>query len=362
MSYRLIRELFPGPIDIVGDIHGEIDALRDLLRHLGYDRGGVHPQGRRLVFIGDLTDRGPDSPAVIELVADLVSRGLAQCVLGNHELNLMRKARKEGNGWYFDDNQDHRKKKFLNSMPVDAKKRPSIEAFLSSLPLALERADLRVVHAAWHAGSIADIRSSRLSALELYDLHHDRALRLGEDTGLAHRAEAEERSIGDGFTDPDRPIPLLPGVAALDALYQDANPVRIVTSGLERVAERVFFASGKWRMVDRFSWWDEYRDVTPVIIGHYWRWPITGARETYSRGEPDLFKEHAVHHWFGEKDNVFCVDFAVGARYKERADGPKAGFECRLAAVRWPEQGLVFDDGRTFELAGRSMEPVGSME
>jgi hypothetical protein len=50
------------------------------------------------------------------------------------------------------------------------------------------------------------------------------------------------------------------------------------------------------------------------------------------------------------------VDFAVGARYKERADGPKAGYECRLAAVRWPERELVFDDGRTFKLAEGSTE------
>ena len=358
MSCRLIRELSPGPIDIVGDIHGEMDALQDLLKYLGYDRGGVHPQGRHLVFIGDLTDRGPDSPAVIELVSGLVSRGLAQCVLGNHELNLLRKARKEGNGWYFDDNQDHRKRKFLDSKPVDAEKRSSIEVFLSSLPLALERADLRVVHAAWHAGSIDDIRSSTLSAIELYDVHHDRALRLGEDTGLAQRAKIEAHSIGDGLTDPDSVPPLLPGLAALDALYQDANPVRIVTSGLERVAERVFFASGKWRMVDRFPWWDEYRDATPVIIGHYWRWPTAAARDAYSRGEPDLFQKHAAHHWFGASGSVFCVDFAVGARYKERAGDPKTGFQCHLAAVRWPEQDLVFDDGRTFKLAGRSNEPA----
>jgi hypothetical protein len=134
------------------------------------------------------------------------------------------------------------------------------------------------------------------------------------------------------------------------------EPTRDIDSGLERVAERVFFASGKWRMVDRFPWWYEYRDATPVIIGHYWRWPTAAARDAYSRGEPDLFKKHAAHHWFGARENVFCVDFAVGARYKERADGPKTGYGCRLAAVRWPERGLVFDDGRTFKLAEGSTE------
>jgi hypothetical protein len=67
----------------------------------------------------------------------------------------------------------------------------------------------------------------------------------------------------------------------LDALHQDANPVSIVTSGLERMAERVFFASGKWRMVDRYRWWNDCQESTPVIIGHYWRWPIREAQEAY---------------------------------------------------------------------------------
>jgi len=31
----LIQPLFDGPLDIVGDVHGEIDALRSLMRHLG---------------------------------------------------------------------------------------------------------------------------------------------------------------------------------------------------------------------------------------------------------------------------------------------------------------------------------------
>ena len=70
----LVRPLFAGPIDIVGDIHGEIDALLALLHHLGYAEDGIHAQGRRLVFVGDLTDRGPDSPSVVSLVGRLRRR------------------------------------------------------------------------------------------------------------------------------------------------------------------------------------------------------------------------------------------------------------------------------------------------
>jgi hypothetical protein len=346
MKDGLIQELFAGPIDIVGDIHGEIEALWDLLKQLGYDRDGVHPDGRRLVFIGDLTDRGPDSPAVIDVVSGLVSRQLAQCVLGNHELNILRDADKEGNGWYFDDNHDHREGKFRDCRSLDAEKRPGVRAFLSGLPIALEHNDLRLVHAAWHGPSIDDVRSSPLSAVELYYLYHRRAVQLGTDTGLASRAKVEKESIGDRLKDRDAVVPILPALSSLDALYQDANPVCIATSGLERVAQDAFFAGGKWRMVDRYQWWQDYQDDVPVIVGHYWRWPTDSARETYSRGEADLFKEHAVHHWLGAKRNVFCVDFAVGARHKERTDGATDNFECRLAAVRWPEQKLVFDDGK----------------
>ena len=68
------------------------------------------------------------------------------------------------------------------------------------------------------------------------------------------------------------------------------------------------------------------------------------------RGEPDLFGAYPPNAWFGAKKNVFCVDFAVGARYKERAGGGVPPFECRLGAVRWPEQELVMDDGTRMTL------------
>ena len=38
----LVRKLFDGPIDIVGDVHGESGCLLNLLDRLGYDANGVH--------------------------------------------------------------------------------------------------------------------------------------------------------------------------------------------------------------------------------------------------------------------------------------------------------------------------------
>ncbi|KUN16724.1 polynucleotide kinase-phosphatase [Streptomyces antibioticus] len=73
-----------GPFDIVGDIHGCASELESLLGKLGYV-DGVHPQGRTAVFVGDLVDRGPDSPGVLRRVMSMVKSGNALCVPGNHE-------------------------------------------------------------------------------------------------------------------------------------------------------------------------------------------------------------------------------------------------------------------------------------
>ncbi|MGW4755581.1 polynucleotide kinase-phosphatase [Streptomyces chartreusis] len=73
-----------GPFDIVGDIHGCASELEVLLGRLGY-RDGVHPDGRTAVFVGDLVDRGPDSPGVLRRVMSMVKSGNALCVPGNHE-------------------------------------------------------------------------------------------------------------------------------------------------------------------------------------------------------------------------------------------------------------------------------------
>ncbi|MET9114583.1 polynucleotide kinase-phosphatase [Streptomyces longwoodensis] len=73
-----------GPFDIIGDVHGCASELEALLGKLGYV-DGVHPGGRTAVFVGDLVDRGPDSPGVLRRVMAMVKSGNALCVPGNHE-------------------------------------------------------------------------------------------------------------------------------------------------------------------------------------------------------------------------------------------------------------------------------------
>lgn len=343
-----VGRLFDGPLDIVGDVHGEYLALRQLLRHLGYRDNGEHPGQRRLVFVGDLCDRGPDSPAVVQLVRAWVARDLAQCVLGNHELNVLRQERKPGNGWIFDEHPDHKRPALASARRATGREREDIRRFFGSLPLALERADLRVVHAAWHQASLVALAGHCAGTLETYR-HFEAALPTLIPSQVVAGAASERRRWADKLHDPQADMPLLANLAAQDEIYQTANPVRVLTSGLEQRCEQPFFASGKWRMVTRVPWWQDYAE-RPVIMGHYWRWWSDNGAKRFSRGQPDLFAGSRPVEWLGTSKRVYCTDFSVGARFKELEDGHEPGQFTRLAAVRWPENVVVFDNGERHDL------------
>jgi protein phosphatase len=108
---RCDRREETGPFDVIGDVHGCRAELEALLTALGYHlrrdtegrpAGAGHPAGRRALFVGDLVDRGPDTPGVLRLVMGMVAAGEALAVQGNHEHKLVRALRgravKIGNG------------------------------------------------------------------------------------------------------------------------------------------------------------------------------------------------------------------------------------------------------------------------
>lgn len=90
-----------GPFDIIGDVHGCADELELLLARLGYNVSwnGDAPSRtctvtarheRRVIFVGDLVDRGPRTPDVLRIAMSMSASGLAQCVLGNHDVKFLR--------------------------------------------------------------------------------------------------------------------------------------------------------------------------------------------------------------------------------------------------------------------------------
>ena len=81
-----------GPFDIIGDVHGCYDELQSLITDLGWKTEPElhHPEGRKLFFVGDLVDRGPDSVKVLNFVMDAVEGGKGICVPGNHDIRLVK--------------------------------------------------------------------------------------------------------------------------------------------------------------------------------------------------------------------------------------------------------------------------------
>ena len=347
-SGRPQARLFDGPLDLIGDVHGESEALQALLGHLGYAPGGNHPGGRHAVFVGDLCDRGPDSPAVLDLVMDWVQSGRAQCVLGNHELNVLLGEPKHGNGWFFDRNHELANGEFLHSRAATAERRAAWTAFLASLPLALVREDLRVVHACWDEPALLALGGLLRDGAAYGDLHaalDARARALLRYSGIAARAAREVQAHRRAFKLRDVAMPLLPACAEEATILQNANPLKVITSGLEGPSERPIWAGGRWRMTHRARWWNEYRDAAAVVMGHYWR-RDDRAEPAAVTGDWDYpLGDYGAYEWMGPHRSVFCVDYSVGGRYAERARGGAPPWQTRLAALRWPERELAFDDG-----------------
>ncbi len=88
-----------GPFDIIGDVHGCLGELLTLLGRLGYDVrcdehgrpiDAINASGRTAIFLGDLVDRGPDSPGVLRLVMGMTAARHALAIPGNHENKLER--------------------------------------------------------------------------------------------------------------------------------------------------------------------------------------------------------------------------------------------------------------------------------
>jgi len=143
--------------DIIGDVHGSYPELLSLLEKLGYqlvfkNKAGLPklasvlcPKGRRLVFVGDLINRGPSSILVLNLVMQLVARNVAVAVKGNHEMELLQALRHRGKSF-----KCHQTVKQLKKQTPGFQKK--VLNFIKAMPWKYETKELIVVHAAFRSG------------------------------------------------------------------------------------------------------------------------------------------------------------------------------------------------------------------
>ncbi|MCE9590548.1 MAG: metallophosphoesterase [Planctomycetes bacterium] len=357
----LVRPLPQGPLDIVGDVHGEFEALNALIAHLGYDPDGDHPHGRRLVFVGDLIDRGPDSVAVVRWIHRLISAGRALAVMGNHDLNVVLGSQKADNGWIL----GHQPPKGDAKPVANDAEREEITTILRALPLALEREDLRVVHAAWDDAAIEALRppapgstagpgSAPATGNASGGASGDASGRGEGDIVAVYRMHAERtKAMAAAVSDPiDQKL-----------IRQNQNPIKFITSGPEHRVAEAFEIAGKLRNEARSRWWDRYEEGPMCVFGHYSRAMVPGA--VHNDG---LFAGAGEFATLGPNGGkAVCIDYSVGYRFRERKAGNTAGpFIGRLAALRWPERELVFDCGQRTPLefnqtGGRTVGTSGAL-
>jgi len=300
--------------DIIGDIHGHVDALRRLLCAMGYkERDGLfrHPE-RRVIFVGDFVDRGPDQIAVLQIAKRMCDAGLALAVMGNHEFNALGWAEPDGNGSFLRPHTKknaHQHKEFLRQIEEgSAAHRQALEWF-KSLPIWLDLPGLRIIHACWNATAQATLAACLDSAHRFTD----EGLSVASQRGSAAYQAAEVLLKG-----PEVPLP--------DGRY-------------------FFDKDGHERRNVRIRWWDpaavtyrsaalgmdgdeaglpnlplttdyHYQDEVPVFFGHYWL-----------SGTPSLSSEYAA-----------CLDFSVA----------KGGF---LSAYRWSGEKVLFQNNLVYVTA-----------
>ncbi|WP_251976666.1 metallophosphoesterase [Salinicola avicenniae] len=292
--------------DLIGDVHGCGRTLVRLLEKLGYraEDGIFRHPCRRVIFLGDLIDRGPSIRLAVSVARRMVDAGEAHIVMGNHEYNALAYCHPAPAGSERDWLREHSPRnnriigdtlKQFHAHPLEWEQ---CLAWFMTLPLCLERDGLRVVHACWDEALIGALRErfpdARIDPDFLVEstrqgtLAHRIMDRLTRGTQMPLPPGMEIRS-GDGFT--RRAFrthfwcrePRTYG----DVVFQPDN----LPEGLEHHPLDA-------RERERLSYYPE--SAPPLFVGHYW-----------CQGVPAL-----------PRANIACLDYSA----------VKYG---RLVAYRW---------------------------
>ena len=151
--------------DLIGDVHGQFLKLKNVLKHLGYEKkkGVYSKKNHCAIFIGDLVDRGRGSMKVVELVKNMVESGTAEAILGNHEYNLFGFLTKDENKKYLRPHSVKNKKQVKETLLSYGKNTKMLQEHLqwmSNLPLYINKPEFRAVHACWDKPSYKYIKKN----------------------------------------------------------------------------------------------------------------------------------------------------------------------------------------------------------
>lgn len=129
--------------------------------------------------------------------------------------------------------------------------------------------------------------------------------------------------------------------------FEDFNHATVMCPNngtLDHLMLLPYYGAGRWRMGERDPWWRDYRDETPMIIGHFWRGCGSPDSSRYGVFDQDVLAGVASHDWMGLGRNVYCIDCSVGQRHLTRVDQDHLD-SGHLAALSYPDWPVIHDDG-----------------
>jgi hypothetical protein len=165
--------------DIIGDIHGHADQLKNLLKKLGYkkvDEAYVH-ETRKAVFVGDMINRGPKIRETLSIVRKMVDKGAAYAILGNHEMYAVLYYLRDIEGKYYKKRIPKYQLQINQTLSEFSPYKEELKSYLKwmrTLPMFLDFGDIRIVHACWDEENIQLIKETisgnKLSKANLRDI------------------------------------------------------------------------------------------------------------------------------------------------------------------------------------------------
>jgi hypothetical protein len=287
--------------DIIGDVHGYADQLKNLLKKMDYRLvdGSYSHTTRKAIFVGDLINRGPKIRETLNLIRKMVESGSAYAILGNHEMYAILYYLRDIEGKYYKKRIPKYQLQINQTLDEFAAYRDEFKShlkWLRTLPVFLDLGEIRVIHACWDDDSV--------------------------------------KLLKDTITEPKLTKTLLREIALNGTKFSESfwQSCKGIDFQLPKNL-LVFDDEGRPHRSFRMKWWEnpEGKTFKDISLESRFELPaytipleIIQARKSYPENAPIIFFGHySLTEGFGIlKDNVCCVDSGVS----------RTG---RLLAYRW---------------------------
>lgn len=277
-------------VDLIGDVHGHADKLIELLQKLGYsysDNHYSHPT-RTVIFVGDYIDRGPKIRETLTIIKQMVDRGSAVALMGNHEYNALCFHFQEIEGGHLRKHLIKNIAQHYETLKQFQNRQEEYEEYLEwfkTLPLFYETESFRAVHACWDDENIKYLKE-RLEKDRLTDDLIYESVKIGLPLNLAveETLKGKELKMPNGITFDDKD-----GTTRTDIRIKWwENPTEMT---YKQISVEPFTQLPETNIeLPELNTNNYYHETDkPIFFGHYWL-----------NGKPSFYRE-----------NICCLDYSV---------------------------------------------------